>query len=396
MKAPSPFGNRRIFGILFFVVLITTMGAGIVAPLLPVYAQGLGAGNLEIGAIFASFSLGRTIFVPIFGILSDIFQKRWFIIIGLALYSVVSLLYFISTGVKGLILTRLSQGIASAMVLPVAQAYVVDLVKKEKMGTALGAFNIALYLGLSLGPILGGTLNDRYGVGASFIAMGVFTLSAMVFASIMLPSHGEFKGPLSLDYKAYFAMIRIPKVFSSVFIRFNYTASVGMLWAFLPLYAQNEVHLTSAQTGLVVMVNVLVAGLSQIPAGWLWDRVEKDLVLLLSFLVTACGLLGFLTQASFLSLFVSNGVFGLGGGMAMPALMAMVGSESKRSGMTGSGMGILSFAHGLGMLIGPIMGAWALDVFGFKGIFGSALVLTSFGVIFWMMGRSRGSYGDTP
>jgi len=396
MQSSSLFGNKKVFSILFFVILITTMGAGIVSPLLPVYAQTLGASSFEIGAIFASFSLGRTLFVPIFGVMSDIFQKRWFIIVGLGLYTLVSVLYFVFANVKGLILTRLSQGIASAMVLPVAQAYVVDLVKKEKMGTALGIFNIALYLGLSLGPVLGGALNDQYGVGAAFITMGMFSLTAMGFASIMLPSHDQVKGPLPLDYKAYLKMIRVPRVLLPVLIRFTYTASVGMLWAFLPLYAQNEVRLTSVQTGFVVMINVLVAGMSQIPAGWLWDRLEKDAVLFFSFLVSACGLLGFLINGSFLSLFISNALFGLGGGMAMPALMAMVGLESKRASMTGSGMGILTFSHSLGMLVGPLMGAWALNTYGFNGIFGLGLVLTLFGVFCWMIGRPKGKNGSTP
>ena len=52
-------------------VFVTTMGAGLVAPLLPVYAHELGAGGLQIGLIFGAFSLTRTIFVPYFGKLSD-------------------------------------------------------------------------------------------------------------------------------------------------------------------------------------------------------------------------------------------------------------------------------------------------------------------------------------
>ena len=52
--------NLKIFIPLFLAVFVTTMGAGLVAPLLPVYAHKLGAGAFQIGLIFAAFSLTRT------------------------------------------------------------------------------------------------------------------------------------------------------------------------------------------------------------------------------------------------------------------------------------------------------------------------------------------------
>ena len=61
----------RIFITLFLAVFVTTMGAGMVAPLLPVYAHELGAGALQIGLIFGAFSLTRSVLVPYFGKLSD-------------------------------------------------------------------------------------------------------------------------------------------------------------------------------------------------------------------------------------------------------------------------------------------------------------------------------------
>ena len=63
--------NLRIFNTLFLAVFVTAMGAGLVAPLLPVYAHELGAGAFQIGLIFGAFSLTRSIFVPYFGKLSD-------------------------------------------------------------------------------------------------------------------------------------------------------------------------------------------------------------------------------------------------------------------------------------------------------------------------------------
>ena len=75
--------NIKIFPTLFIAVFVTAMGAGFVAPLLPIYAHDLGAGGFQIGLIFGAFSLTRTLFVPYFGKLSDRKGRKPFITIGL-------------------------------------------------------------------------------------------------------------------------------------------------------------------------------------------------------------------------------------------------------------------------------------------------------------------------
>ena len=131
--------DLKIFVTLFLAVFVTTMGAGLVAPLLPVYAHDLGAGAFQIGLIFAAFSLTRSLFVPYFGKLSDRKGRKPFLTSGLLTYFLLSLIYAATKTVTTLILLRLAQGFTSAMILPVAQAHSV---------------------GMLLGPLIGGLLLD--------------------------------------------------------------------------------------------------------------------------------------------------------------------------------------------------------------------------------------------
>ena len=96
---------------------------GIVAPLLPVYAQHFGATGLYIGLVFASFSITRTIFLPVVGNLSDKIGRKIFITSGLFLFSLASIGYIFASNITLLILTRMLQGAAAAMVIPIALAY---------------------------------------------------------------------------------------------------------------------------------------------------------------------------------------------------------------------------------------------------------------------------------
>jgi len=70
---------RKIFPILALCVFSSMLGVGIIAPLLPLYAENLGATGIWIGVIFAGFSISRAIFLPIIGRLSDRIGRKLFI-----------------------------------------------------------------------------------------------------------------------------------------------------------------------------------------------------------------------------------------------------------------------------------------------------------------------------
>ncbi len=70
---------------------------------------------------------------------------------------------------------------------------------------------------------------------------------------------------------------------------------------------------------------------------------------------------GFLAAASVL--------FGIGGGIAIPALMAMAVIQGNRSRAMGSVMAILTVAHSLGMLTGALLAGWMMDAFDLRQVF---------------------------
>ena len=111
--------DKKIFGTLFFSLLATITGVGIVVPLLPVYARHLGASGLYIGLIFGAFSISRTFLLPVFGRWSDRKGRKPFILAGLLAYALVSVAFILFTQVNHMIIIRFFQGMASAMIRPV-------------------------------------------------------------------------------------------------------------------------------------------------------------------------------------------------------------------------------------------------------------------------------------
>ena len=87
----------------------------------------------------------------------------------------------------GLIVIRMLQGVASAMIVPVAQAYAAEISPSGAEGKIMGIMNIALYFGLGAGPVFGGTIKDMFGIHASFGAMGITCLIGVVLSLSLLP-----------------------------------------------------------------------------------------------------------------------------------------------------------------------------------------------------------------
>ncbi|WP_035254001.1 MFS transporter [Desulfatiglans anilini] len=384
----------RIFLTLFSAVFVTTMGAGLVAPLLPVYAHELGAEALEIGLIFGSFSLTRSLFVPYFGKWSDRRGRKPFIVIGLFGYFLVSLAFTATEGVWSLIAIRLAQGFASAMVLPVAQAYVGDMTPSGWEGRMMGVFNIALYFGLSAGPVLGGVLRDWAGIDVSFLSMGALALFGFLLSLILLPREKSSRTKEAAAAKSgserpvghgYSTLLKRPAVRALFLFRATFTTAIGITWTFLPLGAGTRLGLSSSAIGFVVMVNVLVAALCQAPMGYLADRISKGLMVGIGGVMGAGAML-FLSEAStFWGLVLANSLFGLAGGIAFPPVMALGVIEGRAARAMGSLMGLLALAHSLGMLAGPVLGGFFIDWFSFDWIFRVGAGIIALGtLIFWM------------
>ncbi len=372
----------RIFGTLFFSLLATITGVGIVVPLLPVYASRLGAGGFTIGLIFGAFSLSRSFLLPFFGRLSDKKGRKPFIVAGLLAYGLVSVAFMLASSVNQLIAVRFVQGAASAMIMPVVQAYIGDIAPAGKEGRYMGLFNVSLFCGLSLGPVLGGLINDRFSLQAAFMAMGLLAMAGCGLSFFCLPPAAGESGRLRQTDSWGWRRIIADKMIAGLFVyRFMYTACIGVIWGFLPVLADTRFHLTSSRIGVLVMLGVLVSGLIQAPMGYVADRINRKALMVSGGLVVTASLALYAWADDFEVLFAASVLFGLGGGAAMPALMAIATSKGQQSSAMGSVMAVLTVAHSLGMLCGALMAGLLMDWLSLSYAFAAGGLMMALGIV---------------
>ena len=229
-----PSDHKGIFATLFFIIFSTITGVGIVVPLLPIYAHDLGATGFYVAMIFGSFSISRVFLLPYFGRLSDQKGRKPFILAGLIFYTLISIAFIFSDTVKGLIVIRFIQGAGSAMIMPVVQAYVAEITPKGSEGYAMGLFNLSMFLSLSLGPVMGGVINDIWNMDAAFVCMGLLSFVGVLLCLILLPPLSEERlrsghQPLQVPWAL---VIRDIELFGLFSFRFAYTACIGAIWSF--------------------------------------------------------------------------------------------------------------------------------------------------------------------
>jgi multidrug resistance protein len=376
-------GDRKIFATLFFAIFATVTGMGIVVPLLPVYAHELGANGFYIGMIFGSFALARTLFLPYFGRLSDRKGRKPLIIPGLLTYTLISLGFIFFEEVKALIILRFFQGIASAMLMPTIQAYVGDITPPAKEGFTMGLFNMSMFCGLSIGPFLGGVIHDRFSLQTSFVFMGLLALIGFFLCQFLLPASRSEKYFISGKVPYRWKQLFLDRDIASIFIfRFSYILCIGIVWAFLPLFAKLKFSATSSAIGVLIMLGVLVSGALQVPMGLLADKINKRWMVVTGGLIVACAVFSFGRVQSFWGLVWASIFFGVGGGISMPALMAIAVFKGSETDSMGSVMAILTLAHSLGMFVGSLIGGLMMDLFQLRFAFplGAAIMIITVAV----------------
>ena len=355
--------KRRVFATLFVCIFTSVAGVGIVVPLLPVYASDLGASGIYISLIFGSFSLSRTFLLPYFGRRSDTYGRKPYIVWGLFCYALISVAFVFFKSVNALIAIRFLQGMAAAMILPVAQAYAGDITPEGGEGLSMGVFNMSIFIGLSTGPLMGGFIKDSFSLGATFFFMGGLCAFSFFLALFMLPpKHLESVSHRERTPASWKHLLADRMLFGLFVLRFTYTTCIGIIWSFLPVYAHDSFSMSSTLIGILLTLGVFISGLLQVPMGALADRWNKTVMILIGSFIVAYAIASLRWSNGFSDIFIANCLFGLGGGICMPAHMALAVKSGKKAAAMGSVMAIMTVAHSLGMMGGSLLAGVVTDL----------------------------------
>lgn len=384
---------KKVFPVLALCTFSSMLGVGIILPMLPLYADQLGATGIWIGVVIGGYSISRVIFMPFIGRLSDRRGRKLFISTGLLISSLLSLAYILSDNIPQLIAIRLVHGAAAGMISPLTRAWVGDIAPRGEEGKWMGYFNAAFIIGLATGPLLGGVITDYYSMDVAFAAMGGISLMAFLATTFFLHESRQRKEKDQAELS--FRKMSGSGLFRGLFLyRTMFELTTSGFMAFFPIYCGVHLRLSTTLIGVLLAVSFYLLSLLQILSGRIADRFNRRRLLIMGSLINLALLAMIPLTSTFwhlLGLIITRSI---GASIAIPAESALTIEEGRRFGM-GSTMAALALGASLGAGTGPILSGLLHDLSGIQSVFYFMGGVGLLGIIlFTWYSRRHGSVGN--
>jgi EmrB/QacA subfamily drug resistance transporter len=382
---------------------LTPVQASSVVVALPSIGQDFAMDPVWVSWVITAFVLSAAIFLVPFGRLADIYGRKRVFARGVELFTVASLVCGLAPSAGFLIAARAVQGVGGTMIFGTGVAILTSVFPPSQRGRVLGINVAAVYVGLSVGPPLGGLLTQQFGWRSIFVVAAVLGLAIVVATRTWLrgewaEARGEaFDGVGAGLYGLALVLImiglsRVPAAsgtalllagtatfvcfigwerrtpspmmaldlfrsnpvftFSNLAALIHYSATFGSTFL-LSLYLQYIRELGPQAAGLALLAQPVIMALGSPFAGRLSDRVEPRTVASagMGLTASALGIFSFLGMDTPLQLIVANlGLLGLGYALfSSPNTNAVMGSVEKRS------YGVASAILGTMRLVGHML-----------------------------------------
>jgi MFS family permease len=350
------------------------------SPVLPRFAESLGAAPELIGMVVAASTVTGVLFKLPSGALSDLFGRRRVMLLGAVFFAVPPFLYPLVGDAGSLLALRFVHGFATAIFSPVASAYVAGLGESAR-GARLGWFSSANDLGAMAGPLVGGlVLYATASFAVSYLLVGLLGVVALGLA-LAVPETGPATTPAGNSLAARSAefrdglrdVITTPAVLTAAAAEATLYLGLGAFLGFLPLYAR-AAGLNDAEIAVVLALQLTIALLAKPFAGNLSDRLGRKPVIVLGLLASALALPLLFRMTSLFGFLAVVPLLGLGVAAVTPATNALI-ADVVAARRLGTGMGVFGTIWDVGEAAGPILVGILIGQIGYAPAFDAIAVV---------------------
>ena len=382
--------GRRIL-ILYALTFLATLGYGIMIPTLSVHAHSLGANHSAIGVIISAFAAAQLLTQIPMGRLSDRIGRVYLVVFGFGLMAVAATLYHFATSPGQFVVLQALAGVGAGCLWPPLMAMLTDNIDPDQRGRMMGIFNTVFFLGVGMGPLVGGFIASEFGQDAVFNAWTGVALLGALLCFVTIKESAKEKRVAAANARASAAadapLIK-PGLWSTFAAGCVVRARGGVCTSFnnalLPLYAIALFDATPAMIGSIMFIHGIGLAFFNIPGGMMSDRVGRRLPALVGSLLATAGVLWYSAATGYWALFAAVGLAGAGAAFSTPAVAALTADvcDPRRRG---EAFGYFFTSFNLGMVVGALVFGFVSDILGLWGaVFAwgvTSLVLSLFGLL---------------
>jgi len=335
------------------------VSAGLLIPILPIYAKELNASYGLVGLVLAGQGLGMLLGDVPAGVLQRRLGQKGTMLLGIGCTLASTVALFWANAVYVAVLLRLLSGFGQALWSVSRHAYIADAVRVENRGRAIALFGGTMRIGRFVGPTLGGFVAARAGLRAAFFLFGALyaVTLALVAVAVREVSHADRSHPARAGRQDghLLAVLRAQ-------LRVLSAAGAGQLFAqairagrsvIIPLYAADVIGLDVDAIGYIVSISSAIDMLLFYPAGWIMDHLGRKRAIVPSFALQALGMLLVPFTGTFAGLVLATTLIGFGNGLGSGSMMTL-GADLAPTEGRGEFLGVWRLIGDVGSSGGPL------------------------------------------
>ncbi|MFB9235704.1 MFS transporter [Plantactinospora siamensis] len=350
---------------LFGAIFCCLLGIGASLAVLPfLILDQLHGSRIEVGVVVAAVAVAAVICRPIAGRLGDRHGHRAVMLVGALCCVLAGLGYLVAGNVPALIAVRIVHGIGEGAVYTGGAAWLVAMAPADRRGRIVGLYGIWMWLGITLGALLGTVLlREAGGYPAVWIGLAVAAAAGLV---LVLSRPSPQRAPAAAGRPELLPRSAIAPGIALSLAGFGYAALAA--FAALHLAARgidNGIAAFNAFGFTYVGVRLFVSGLP--------DRLGAARVALWSALVEAVGLLLVAVATNLVVAILGGLVIGAGLSLLFPSLALMVINRSEPAHQ-GAALGAFTSFWDLGLVGGGPLAGLVASLAGYPSVFWAMLV----------------------
>ncbi|MDJ0534016.1 MAG: MFS transporter [Xenococcaceae cyanobacterium MO_207.B15] len=384
--------TQRNLAILFFTGLLFWISITTLLPTLPAYIQDVGGTPKQVGLVMGCFAIGLLSSRTWLGKLADRRSRKLVILIGSTVAGTAPIGYIFVQFIPGLAAIRAFHGISIAAFTIGYSALAIDFAPRQHRGKIIGYMNLAVPMGMSIGPALGGFLQASLGYKVLFLVCASCGILALLLGSRLRDKMnrktvGDRLTKLIESTRSFQELTHNSALVTPAVVLFLVGSVFGTLVAFLPLYVR-ELDF-SLNIGLFYTTIAIASFIVRLFVGEAADRYGRGVLITISLIFYIVSMVFLANADNSVTLLLAAIAEGCGAGILIPTILALISDrsyENERGRVYALCLG--GFDVGIAVA-GPILGLLEAS-FGYQGIFSLATILSAIALFIFITRSSRG------
>ena len=356
-----------------FVMLANALLFGafeMLLPTLPLFVSHIGGDATQIGLVTGIFVFSAILIRPFAGVLATKMDKKYLLIIGIAICALSTGAYYLSSGIGVMILIRVIHGFGFGLATTYFTTIAAENIPEDRRGEGMGYFGVGETMAMSVGPLMGVSILENYHFGSLFMSCTAFILLALL-TTIFISRKPDTANELRTVEAPTTTVKLIEKrvLFPSILI-FMTGISSGGIMSFTTLYAIDKGFENVAWFFFIVAIAGLLV---RLVSGKMFDNLGPAYVLIPAGVISIAGFIVLIVAQNEIVFLLAGFLYGIGFGAIFPALQTIclnLVEEHDHENAIGS---FFNF-YDLGIGGGSLLLGMVAEAFSYEAVFYVAIV----------------------